>query len=130
MAMVSVHGQKGEKMAKTQMVTIPIEEYKELLLKDKPTDKDRELCERILGEIAKNLKYTEKEYYSNCVGDNMEVEHPGDVITEIMRMLKYVDFDRYMKMWNSVMTNERNRKAMNDKLDQMNRAKDLRNSDE
>jgi len=43
-----------------------------------------------------------------------------------MRMLKYVDFDRYMKIWNGVQTAERNRKAMEAQIAQMNEAKEIR----
>ena len=113
-------------MAKTQTVTISLEEYKELLLKDRPTDKDHEMVERILNEIQKHLEYADSKWDSYYIGDNMKVEHPSDIIEEIMLMLKYVDFDRYMKMWNAIQTAERNRKAMAEMSDQMSRAKELR----
>ena len=113
-------------MAKTQTITISLEEYKELLLRDKPTDKDHEMVERILNEIQKHLTYSDSKYNSGHVGDSMKVENSTEVICEIMRMIKYVDFDRYMQMWNMVQTHERKRKAMNEQLEQMNRAKEMR----
>ena len=45
-------------------------------------------------------------------------------------MIKYLDFDRYMKMWNKVMTNERERKAQEELIKQMNEAKELRQENE
>ena len=114
-------------MAKTQTVTISLEEYKELLLKDKPTDRDREILNRIINAITAKLVYSEVDRWSSSyLGDNMKIEDSDEVMQEIMRVLKYVDFDRYMKIWNGVQTAERNRKAMQEQIDQMNRAKELR----
>lgn len=117
-------------MAKTQMVTISIDEYKELLLKDKPSSADHEMVERIFTEIQKNLLYSDSEWDSGNIGDEMKVKNSHEVIKEIMHMCKYVDFDRYMKMWNTVQSNERKRKAMKAQTDQMNRAKEMRNKNE
>ena len=47
-------------MAKTQTVTISLEEYKELLLKDKPSSSDHEMVERIFNEIQKHLTYSSR----------------------------------------------------------------------
>lgn len=118
-------------MAKTQTVTISLEEYKELLLKEKPTDKDHEILNRIIDTVTANLKYSEKDSWSSkYLGDNMKIDDSNEVMQEIINILKYADFDRYMTIWNSVQTAERNRKAMQDKIDQMNRAKELREENE
>lgn len=114
-------------MAKTQTVTISIDEYKELLLKDKPTNRDHEIVERIYNEIEKHLLYSDSRYDSGHIGNEMKVDDSTEVIKEIMQMTKYVDFDRWMKMWNNVQTNERKRKAMREQMKQMNKAKELRN---
>lgn len=116
-------------MAKTQMVTISIDEYKELLLKDKPSSTDHEMVERIFNEIQKHLEYSDSRYNSGHIGNEMKVDNSTEVIKEIMQMCKYIDFDRYMKMWNTVQSNERKRKAMEEQIDQMNRAKELRNEE-
>ena len=113
-------------MAKTQTVTISLEEYKELLLKDKPNSNDHEMVERIFNEIQKHLTYSDSRYNSGHVGDEMKVDNPTEIICEIMRMVKYIDFDRYMKIWNTVQTVERKKKAMQEQIDQMNRAKEIR----
>ncbi len=114
-------------MAKTQTVTISLDEYKELLLKDKPSTNDHEMVERIFNEIMKHLKYSDSKYNSGHVGDDMKVDNAVEIICEIMRMVKYVDFDRYMNMWNQVQTTERKRKAMYEQVEQMNKAKEMRN---
>lgn len=117
-------------MAKTQTVTISLEEYKELLLKDRPTDKDHEMLERIMREFEKHVVFCDSRWDSGFVGDSMKVEDTTELCLEIMRVIKYVDFDRYMKMWNQVQTTERKRKAMQEQIDQMNRAKAIREENE
>lgn len=114
-------------MAKTQVVTISLEEYKELLLKEKPTDKDHEILNRIINAVTAKLVYSEVDRWSSSyLGNNMKIEDSNEVIKEIMNIIKYADFDKYMTIWNGVQTAERNRKAMQEKVDQMNRAKELR----
>ena len=115
-------------MAKSQYVTIPLEEYKELLLKDRPTERDHELCERMLTIVHEAVGYDEdnRDWYTNHIGDHLKVSDGDRCVREIVRMLKYVDFDRYMELWNSVMTAERNRKAMEEQVAQMNEAREMR----
>lgn len=114
---------------KSSTVTISLEEYKELLLKDKPLrGNDGEMLERIFNIIEQNLEYTDKNYY--FVMKNVRVKDSDTVLQEIFNMIKYLDFDRYMKMWNKVMTNERERKAQEELIKQMNEAKELRQENE
>ena len=115
-------------MAKTQYVTIPLDEYKELLLKERPTDRDHEILNRIIDTVTTNLKYSDENSWSDrYLGDNMKIEDSGKVMKEIMNIVKYTDFDKYMAIWNSVQTAERNRKAMQEQIDHMNAARELRN---
>lgn len=111
----------------TQYVTIPLEEYKELLLSTtSATDRDKAVLERILYVISTHLRYSDSKYSSGYVGNNMMVEDTYDAFKEIMNILRYGDFERYMKMWNAVQTDERNKQAMQAKIDQMNKAKEMR----
>ena len=113
---------------KTQYVTIPLEEYKRLLLKEMPADRTNEVAERIIGIIEKGIVYDEHDgkYWSNSIGDHMKAKNGETTMVEVMTMLKYVDFDRYMEIWNRVQTAERNRQAMEAKVEQMNAARELR----
>lgn len=116
---------------KSNTVTISLEEYKELLLKDKPLrGNDGEMLERIFNIIEQNLEYTESNYYSSVVMKNVKVKDSDNVLKEIFNMIRYLDFDRYMKIWNNVMTNERKRKEQEMKIKQMNEAKELRKENE
>lgn len=113
---------------KTQMVTIPLEEYKALLLKEQPTEKSHELCERMLSMLADHIEYDEHEdrYWSSSIGDHMKAKGERELVVDMMTMLKFVDFDRYMRIWNDVMTAKRNADAMQAKIDQMNEAREMR----
>lgn len=116
---------------KSNTVTISLEEYKELLLKDKPLrGNDGEMLERIFNILEQNLEYTAQDYYSDVVMKNVRIKNSDDVLKETFNMIKYLDFDRYMKMWNKVMTNERERKAQEELIKQMNEAKELRQENE
>lgn len=116
---------------KSNTVTISLEEYKELLLKDKPLrGNDGEILERIFNIIETHLEYEKSNYYSNIVMKNVKVKDSDEILKEIFNMVKYLDFDRYMKMWNKVMTNERERKAQEELTNQMNEAKELRKENE
>ena len=116
---------------KSNTVTISLEEYKELLLKDKPLrGNDGEMLERIFNILEQNLEYTAQDYYSDVVMKNVRIKNNNDVLKEMFNMIKYLDFDRYMKMWNKVMTNERKRKAQEELIKQMNEAKELRQENE
>lgn len=116
-------------MAKTQTVTISLEEYRELLLKGKPSDRDHEILERILIEFEKNIVYSDYKYDSGRIGEDMKIENPTEVCKEIMQVIRYLDFDRFMKIWNRVRTNERKRKDMEAQIEQMNKAKEMRNNE-
>lgn len=85
-------------MSKTQYVTITLDEYRELLLKEKPSSNDHEMVERIYNEIQKHLVYADSRYDSGYIGAEMKVDNSTEVIKEIMQMTKYLDFERYMSM--------------------------------
>ena len=118
-------------MAKN-MVTTTLEEYKELLLKEKPTDRDRQIMKRILDIVEPHLKYSDYKYDSHRVMEDVKLEDLDEVAKEIFTMLKYVDFEKYMEIWNGVMTAERKRKEQEELINQMNKAKEMRgeNKDE
>ena len=115
-------------MARTQMVTIPLEEYKELLLRDRPSDHDKELAERLLSILGESLEYTDEKMssWNDVVGPHMQLVGSKSAIKEMLNMLRYVDPERYMGLFNKVMTAERERKANEERINHMNEAKELR----
>lgn len=112
---------------KTEYVTIPLQEYKELLLKDKHVS-DNTNYERIIDYIADRLEYSkEDKWSSDYMGDNMKyVAGDERLVKEILTMLKYTNFEKYMEIWNKVQTKHRNEEEMKLKIEQMNKAKEIR----
>lgn len=111
---------------KTQMVSIPLEEYKELLLRESPGETKNVILGRILESLPNYLKYEENHYASGYVDDYLRAEHGNGFITEVVRIIKYTDFELYMQIWNGIMTGERKRNAMEEQIEQMRKAKEIR----
>ena len=106
-----------------QTVTIPLKEYKELLLKDKPTP-TTELVGRIVDIITDNLEYTDSTWGTKI--DGLEPQDSSKAIIEMLTAIKYIEFELYMEIWNNVMTNQRNKDALKARMEQMRQAKELR----
>ena len=115
-------------MARTQTVTIPLDEYKELLLRDRPSDHDRELLSRMFEVLSSHLEYEENErsYYSTNVGHHLKVKDADKLVKELVSVLFYVDRERFMQMWNGIASAERERLAQEAMVRQMNEARELR----
>ena len=118
---------------KIQYVRISLQEYKELLLKDKPAgSRDGEMLERLLDILANKIKYSEHEYYGDYLMDNMEISGSSSnkAIKEFLLALKYIDTDKYMTLWNKVMTKHRKDEEIKMKIEHMNKAKEMRKENE
>ena len=115
-------------MARTQTVTIPLDEYKELLLKDKADDSEKRLLARIFEVLSEHLEYEESErsYYSSSIGHHLKVGDANKLVKELVSMLFYVDREAFMSLWNGIMTAERERQAKEAMIQQMNDARELR----
>ena len=115
-------------MARTQTVTIPLDEYKELLLRDRPSEHEKEVLEKLLGIISEQMEYRDSisSYYSGNMGDHLYCEDCSKLLKEVLTMLKYVDREMYMGIWNAVATAERERRAKEAMVSQMNEAREIR----
>lgn len=114
---------------KTEYVTIPLQEYKELLLKETQTpDSDNVNFERVLNYIEERLVYSKEDRWdSSYLGNNLKYKDDNtNLVKEVITMLKYTNFDRYMKIWNNVQTKHRKEEELKMKMEQMNKAKEIR----
>ena len=111
----------------SQYVTIPLEEYKELLLKDAPTNVDGLIVGRIIEALPSYLKYKSDMSSWDTHIDHLQVAGRGEqFVMEVLRIFKYSNFETYMKLWNRLASEERNRQAIEDRIAQMKAAKELR----
>lgn len=81
-------------MSNKSEVTISLEEYKELLLKDKPNDKDTMLLERIKELIFESIKY-----HKNW-NDEVEIDFKDDdkFTEQLITTIKVIDKELYKEM--------------------------------
>lgn len=116
--------------SRTQTISIPLEEYKELLLRERPSEREKWLFAGFVEVLQEGLTYTEQterdRWYTNVVGPHMKVEKADDLVHELLRLIKYRDRELYMRLVNGVMTAERERKANEERVKQMNEAKEIR----
>lgn len=113
----------------TQFVTITLEEYKTLLLKQQPKDNLKVVLNTLYQLLCDHVKYAEKNnYYGDYIDDNMMFDDKNlesDFIT-FFKSLKYVDTNAYMELWNKIQTEQRKKEEAKAKADQMNKAKEIR----
>ncbi len=81
-------------MAKSNEVTISLEEYKELLLKDKPNNKDAMLLDRIKELLYEHIKY-EKDWSD---GITVGFKYDNKFCNELMTTIKVADKEFYIDM--------------------------------
>ena len=81
-------------MANKNEVTISLEEYKELLLKDKPNNKDTMLLERIKDLLFEHIKY-----YKDWNDDiTIDFKNDSDFCNELITTIKVIDKEFYKEM--------------------------------
>lgn len=113
----------------TQFVTITLDEYKTLLLKEQPKDNLKVVLNTLYQLLCDHVEYSHSvNYYSNYIGDNMKFDDSNlesDFVT-FFRTLKYVDTNAYMELWNKIQTEQRKKEEAKAKAEQMNKAKEIR----
>ena len=109
-----------------QMISITVEEYKELLLKEKPNDNAVRILSEFYRIIEKCMEYTDSDYSHNLLCNNMIIseyklkEHAKD----FGFVIKYLDNDAFMKMWKNVQDEEISRKANEIKVKQKKKSEE------
>lgn len=81
-------------MANKNEVTISLEEYKELLLKDKPNNKDTMLLERIKDLLYEHIEY-EKDWNDNIT---IDFKYDSKFCDELITIIKVIDKELYKEM--------------------------------
>ena len=114
---------------KEQFVTITLDEYKALLIKEQPKDNLKVVLNTLYQLLCDHVKYTrEGSYYSDYIGDNMMFDDSNlesDFVT-FFKALKYVDTNAYIELWNKIQTEQRKKEEAKVKAEQMNKAKEIR----
>ena len=108
-------------MAKSNEVTISLEEYKELLLKDKPNNKDTMLLERIKELLYEHIKY-EKDWNDNIT---IDFKYDSKFCDELITTIKVVDKEFYKEMLKFVCDEKAKKDAEKSKMEKARAIKDI-----
>ena len=108
-------------MAKSNEVTISLEEYKELLLKDKPSNKDTMLLERIKELLYEHIKY-EKNWDDNIT---IDFKYDSKFCDELITTIKVIDKEFYKEMLKFVCDEKAKKDAEKSKMEKARAIKDI-----
>ena len=108
-------------MAKSNEVTISLEEYKELLLKDKPNNKDTMLLERIKELLYEHIKY-EKDWNENIT---IDFKYDSKCCDELITTIKVVDKEFYKEILKFVCDEKAKKDAEKSKMEKARAIKDI-----
>lgn len=103
---------------KDKQVTISLTEYKELLLKERPSDNDKWLLEKIKNYIAQQCKLDR-----DCRDINIKDSY--DFARDILRFIKVVDFDFYKLIVKKCYDIEMEKEEAKIRVEKMNAIKEL-----
>lgn len=108
-------------MANKNEVTISLDEYKELLLKDKPNDKDAMLLDRIKELLYDHIKY-EKGWNDNIT---IDFKYDSNFCDELITTIKVIDKEFYKEMLKYVCDEKAKKDAEKAKMEKARAIKDL-----
>lgn len=108
-------------MANKNEIVISIDEYKELLLKDKPNSKDAMLLDRIKTLLYDNITY-EKNWDDNIT---IDFKSNGQFCKELITTIKVIDKEFYKEMLKFVCDEKAKKDAEKSKMEKARAIKDI-----
>ena len=108
-------------MANKNEIVISIDEYKELLLKDRPNNKDTMLLDRIKTLLYEHVKY-EKDWDGNIT---IDFKHDSKFCDELITTIKVIDKEFYKEMLKFVCDEKAKKDAEKSKMEKARAIKDI-----
>ena len=108
-------------MANKNEIVISIDEYKELLLKDKPNNKDTMLLDRIKTLLYEHVKY-EKDWDGNIT---IDFKHDSKFCDELITTIKVIDKEFYKEMLKFACDEKAKKDAEKSKMEKARAIKDI-----
>lgn len=108
-------------MANKNEIVISIDEYKELLLKDKPNNKDTMLLDRIKTLLYEHIKYR-KDWEDNIT---IDFKYYSKFCEELITTIKVIDKDLYKEMIKFVCDEKAKKNAEKAKMEKARAVKDI-----
>lgn len=103
---------------KESKITISITEYKELLLKERPSDNDKWLLEKIKDYIANHCNLNK-----DC--NSIEIKDSYDFARDILRFIKMIDLEFYKKIVKKCYDEAMEKEEIKLRIEKMNAIKEL-----
>ena len=108
-------------MANKNEIVISIDEYKELLLKDKPNNTDTMLLDRIKTLLYDHIQY-EKDWNNNV---KIDFKYDSKLCEELITTIKVIDKEFYKEMIKFVCDEKAKKDAEKVKMEKARTIKDL-----
>ena len=108
-------------MVNKNEIVISIDEYKELLLKDKPNSKEAMLLDRIKTLLYDHIKY-EKDWDGNIT---IDFKSNGHFCEELITTIKVIDKEFYKEMLKFVCDEKAKKDAEKSKMEKARAIKDI-----
>lgn len=99
---------------RTETVTIPLEEYTALLMKERPSDMNKALVKGIKDAVIENCKTEARDYYQKFHG--LAIKDDGDFIREIMNTIYYTDREAFCDIYKAVASAEEKQRQNDAKM--------------
>lgn len=103
---------------KEEMIKISLSEYKELLLKERPSDNDKWLLEKIKNFIAENCRLD-----TNC--KEISIKDSYDFARDILNFIKMIDLGFYKSIVKKCYDDKLEEEETKLRIEKMNAMKEL-----
>ena len=113
-------------MAREQTVTIPVEEYKELLTKEMPDEKDKALVNAIVNVIVDFSEIVKAESWDDDF-KTIHIKNEGDFVKELLRAMFYTDRTTFIAMYKVIASASREDEINQLNMEYLRRIKEMKN---
>lgn len=103
---------------KEETIKISLNEYKELLLKERPNDNDKWLLEKIKNFIAQNCEL-------DANYKEISIKHGYDFARDILKFIKMIDLEFYKTIVKKCYDNKLEEEETKLRVEKMNAIKEL-----
>lgn len=97
-----------------ETVTIPLEEYKALLMKERPSDMDKALVQSIKNAVIENCKIEDRDYYQKYHG--LATKSDSAFVEEVMNTIYYTDREAFCDIYKTIVSAEEKQRQNDAKM--------------
>lgn len=113
-------------MAKEQTVSISVEEYKELLTKEMPVEKDKALVNAIVNVIIEYSEIVKEESWDNDF-KTIHIKNENDFVKELLRAMYYTDRATFIAMYKVIASASKEDEINQLNMEYLRRIKEMKN---